>query len=72
GADHFNTLEDFKQARTEKQPPLGIGKRCVIENAIIDKNARIGDDVRLSPKGKPDGFEIGDVFVRDGVLVVLK
>jgi glucose-1-phosphate adenylyltransferase len=45
-----------------------------VSNAIIDKNARIGKDVRLSPEGCEDGWvdESKGLFVRDGVLVVLK
>jgi glucose-1-phosphate adenylyltransferase len=72
GADRFNTLMDFSQPRDPNRPLLGIGNNCHIENAIIDKNARIGNNVRLSPKGKPDHFECGDVYVRDGILIVTK
>ncbi len=72
GADHFNTLEDFIEPHDPQFPHLGIGRNCHIVNAIIDKNARIGDNVRLSPAGKPDHFESGDVYVRDGILIVTK
>jgi glucose-1-phosphate adenylyltransferase len=72
GADYF---EDDLQRQANKdlqRPDIGVGDNCYIENAIIDKNARIGSNVRLSPEGKPDMFEQGDVIVRDGVLIVLK
>ncbi len=72
GADHFNTLEDFSKPHDPLFPHLGIGRNCQITNAIIDKNARIGDHVQLSPEGKPDRFESGDVYVRDGILIVTK
>lgn len=72
GADHFNTLEDFQKPHNPAYPHLGIGKNCHIMNAIIDKNARIGNNVRLSPMGKPDEFEQGSVYVRDGILIVTK
>jgi glucose-1-phosphate adenylyltransferase len=52
--------------------PLGIGRNCKIRNAIIDKNARIGDNVVLDPAGKPDQWQEGSVYVRDGVLIVTK
>ena len=29
-------------------PNVGIGNRCYIKNAIVDKNVRIGDDVRIN------------------------
>ena len=53
-------------------PRLGIGKNCHIENAIIDKNASIGDNCWLSPDGKPDKWESEGLYVRDGILIVTK
>ncbi|MBR6089421.1 MAG: glucose-1-phosphate adenylyltransferase, partial [Anaerolineaceae bacterium] len=56
---------------------IGIGKNCCIENAIIDKNARIGDNVVIKPF--PAGTEIDDPtdgkknwYVRDGIVVIPK
>jgi len=72
GADFFQVDADRKKDGELQRPHVGVGKNCYIRNAIIDKNARIGDNVRLSPEGKPDMFEQGDVFVRDGVLIVMK
>lgn len=72
GQDAFETAEDFALNRKLGRPDIGIGKDCVIEHAIIDKNARIGDGVRLSPKGKPDLWEKDGVIVRDGVTIVSK
>ncbi|MDA9963227.1 sugar phosphate nucleotidyltransferase [Opitutales bacterium] len=75
GADHYE--RDF--VRVEKRdrlglPALGVGENSTVTNAIIDKNARIGKGVRLSPEGCEDGWvdESKGLFVRDGVLVVLK
>jgi glucose-1-phosphate adenylyltransferase len=47
-------------------------KNARIQKAIIDKNARIGDDVKLSPDGKADGNYAHGIVIRDGVLVVPK
>jgi NDP-sugar pyrophosphorylase family protein len=49
GADFY----DSSKTRAEGLPKLGIGRNCRIENAIIDKNARIGDGVTITPEGKP-------------------
>ena len=75
GADHY----ERDSVRVEKRdrlglPALGVGENSTVANAIIDKNARIGKDVRLSPEGCEDGWvdESKGLFVRDGVLVVLK
>ena len=51
-------------------PPLGIGRNCVIEEAIIDKNVRIGDGVVITPKGKPRNVDGDNYYIRDGVVVV--
>lgn len=72
GGDYFEDDEDRKENRNLQRPDIGVGENCQIENAIIDKNARIGNNVRLSPEGKPDMYEQGDVIVRDGVLLVVK
>ncbi|MEX0331670.1 MAG: glucose-1-phosphate adenylyltransferase [Puniceicoccaceae bacterium] len=72
GADYFETDAEREENKRLQRPNIGVGENCHIENAIIDKNARIGNNVRLSPEGKPDMFEQGDIIVRDGVLLVLK
>ena len=53
-------------------PPLGIGRHCHIEGAIIDKNARIGEGVVITPNGKPANLDAENYFIRDGVVVVTK
>lgn len=72
GADYYEDDEDRHKNRDLQRPDVGIGQNCYINNAIIDKNARIGNDVHLSPEGKPDMWRQGDVMVRDGVLIVMK
>lgn len=71
GADYYET-DDLNVARKSGDLKIGIGKNCEITNAIIDKNARIGDNCVLSPEGKPDMWENEFAFVRDGVLIVTK
>lgn len=74
GGDWFETAQDLRENRGVQRPDIGIGKNCDIKNAIIDKNARIGDNVKLSPDGKKDMDEAldGALFVRDGIVVVTK
>lgn len=72
GADSYESDAEKLEADRAGKPRLGIGKNCKIKNAIIDKNARIGDNVELSPDGKPDRWESGDLYVRDGVIIVTK
>lgn len=72
GCDGFDTADKLKAAEENGVPPMGVGKNCRIENAIIDKNARIGDNVTISPAGKPRDSEGAGYCIRDGVIVVLK
>jgi glucose-1-phosphate adenylyltransferase len=72
GADYFETDADLQRNRARGVPNVGVGSNCVIKRAIIDKNARVGNNVKLSPEGKPDMWQQGAIFVRDGVLVVMK
>jgi len=69
GNDFFDT--DLAQ-RDESGMPLGIGRDCVIDHAIIDKNARIGDGVVITPEGKPENFDGPDYYIRDGIVIVPK
>ena len=68
GADFYD------DCRNQDVPRLGVGNGTHIENAIIDKNARIGKDIFLSPKGLAEGWvdEGENVYVRDGILIVTK
>lgn len=70
GNDFFDT--DIAQHEAPCATPLGIGRNCVIEHAIIDKNARIGDNVVISPEGKPEKFDGPNYFIRDGIVIVPK
>ena len=68
GADYIEKDELSDPAR----PPIGIGRNCVIDRAIIDKNARIADGVVITPEGKPTDFDGEGYFIRDGIVVVPK
>ena len=53
-------------------PRVGIGENCRIENAIIDKNARIGNNVVISPAGKPENLDHERYYIRDGIVIIPK
>ncbi len=72
GADYYQTEKEVQADRAQGRPTIGVGRNCNIRHAIIDKNARIGDGVTLSPAGKPDGDYAHDVVIRDGILCVCK
>jgi glucose-1-phosphate adenylyltransferase len=79
GADYY---EEIRPARAG-EPPLGIGENCIVDHAIIDKNARIGNGVVITPEGKPenadgpaepwpDGVARPRWYIRDGIVIVPK
>jgi glucose-1-phosphate adenylyltransferase len=72
GADFYQTETEVLEDRARGRPSIGVGRNCRIRHAIIDKNARIGDGVILSPEGKPDGDYAHEVVIRDGILCVTK
>jgi glucose-1-phosphate adenylyltransferase len=51
---------------------LGIGERCFIENTIIDKNVRIGDDVRIHGGKHLTDTETATYVIKDGIVVIKK
>jgi glucose-1-phosphate adenylyltransferase len=69
GADFY---QDEDPRPVPGRPPLGIGANCFIEGAIVDKNARIGNNVVISPAGKPENLDGDTFYIRDGVVVVPK
>lgn len=54
------------------RPPPGIGRNCRIERAIIDKNVHIGDNVVITPEGKPDEMDGENFYIRDGIVCIPK
>jgi glucose-1-phosphate adenylyltransferase len=72
GLDDYETPEETQVGIARGIPPLGIGRNTHIERAIVDKNARIGDNVHLTPEGKPENFDGDGYYIRDGIVVVPK
>jgi len=72
GHDDYETPEEVDAAFARGIPPLGVGRNTYIERAIIDKNARIGANVHISPEGKPENYDGDNYYIRDGIVVVPK
>lgn len=53
-------------------PPIGIGRNSTIRDTIVDKNARIGERVVISPEGKPKDYDDENYFIRDGIVIIPK
>ncbi len=72
GSDYYETLDDMNLAASRGLPKLGIGERSYIRNAIIDKNCRIGDDVRINGGPHLANSDHSLYTVKDGIVVVKK
>ena len=72
GGDYYESQSSINENETSGRPRMGIGNNTRIENAIIDKNARIGDNVTISPAGKPDNVDHPLYFIRDGIVIIPK
>jgi glucose-1-phosphate adenylyltransferase len=72
GQDYFETLDEIEHAQNHGIPTVGIGHRCYIRNAIVDKNCRIGDDVRINGGPHLPNSDHSLYTVKDGIVVVKK
>jgi glucose-1-phosphate adenylyltransferase len=72
GSDYYEAQDSVERHQREAKPRLGIGENCKIENAIIDKNARIGNNVTISPAGKAENLDHERYYIRDGIVIIPK
>lgn len=72
GCDYYESAASILQYEGQGIPRIGIGRNTRIENAIIDKNARIGENCVISPAGKPDQMDHGLYYIRDGIVIIPK
>ncbi len=74
GADFFESLEELKRNAAQNKPHVGIGKNVILNRAIIDKNARIGNNVRLVNQHNVETADDdnGSWFIRDGIIIIPK
>ena len=72
GNDYYETLEQIHENTAAGKPLIGIGERCVIESAIIDKNCRIGNDVIIKGGKHLANTDHPFYAIKDGIVVVKK
>lgn len=71
GGDHYENLEEvITLGSTQQPPPIGVGERCYIENAILDKNCRIGNDVRIKGGVHLADGDFSTHTICEGIVVV--
>ena len=72
GNDYYETLADIAMDQQHGLPQLGVGNRCQITNAIIDKNCRVGDDVRIIGGTHLEDGDTALYTVKEGIIVLKK
>jgi len=72
GNDYYETIEEMSNNKEQGLPRIGIGERCYIKDAIIDKNCRIGNDVRINGGKHLANIDHPLYSVKDGIVVVKK
>jgi glucose-1-phosphate adenylyltransferase len=72
GSDNYQTLEQIQESHKNGIPIMGIGDRCQINNAIIDKNTYIGNDVCINCGEPLEDGEFPTHTVKDGIVVIKK
>jgi glucose-1-phosphate adenylyltransferase len=72
GSDFYETLTDIANVQEKGIPFLGVGDRCYIKNAILDKNVRIGNDVRINGGTHLENADHPLYMVKEGIVVVKK
>ena len=70
GSDYYETLLEIEEKKIKTL--MGIGERCFIKNAILDKNCRIGDDVRINGGSHLQDTETDTYAIKDGIVVIKK
>lgn len=72
GNDFYQNIEEMVNESSHNIIPVGIGERCYINNTIVDKNCRIGNDVRLNGGSHLEDATTPLYSIRDGIIVVKK
>jgi glucose-1-phosphate adenylyltransferase len=72
GADYYESEHSIYEKQASEIPPMGVGSNTRIENAILDKNTRIGDNCIISPDGKSDNEDGDGFYIRDGIVIIPK
>ena len=68
GSDYYETLDEMRVNNIDIL--MGIGERCSIKNCIIDKNCRIGDDVKIEGGSHLEDKETDMYVIKEGIVVI--
>lgn len=72
GSDYYESQESIESNGHAGKPRIGVGMNSRVENTIVDKNARIGNNVVITPAGKPENVDHPLYYIRDGIVIIPK
>ncbi|MEO7538564.1 MAG: glucose-1-phosphate adenylyltransferase [Pyrinomonadaceae bacterium] len=74
GSDFFQSLTDIGNDLTTGRPHIGIGSNTIIRRSILDKNVRIGKNVKLLNRDNIENYDAHDrsFYIREGIIIVPK
>ena len=72
GSDYYESDDSVAKHMSRGEPRIGIGRNTSIDHAIIDKNARIGENCVISPANKPSDSDHPLYYIRDGIVIIPK
>jgi len=72
GCDYYETVEEINENTVKGTPLLGVGKDCIIRRAILDKNVRIGDNVKIVNSENLENHDGSNYYIRDGIVIIDK
>ncbi len=72
GNDFYQSIDEMISDTNRKKQLIGIGDRCFLNNAIVDKNCRIGNDVHIK-RGKHLEDVSNELYmIKEGIVVIKK
>ncbi len=72
GSDYYQTIEEIEDLKHSHKPLTGIGENCTINNAILDKNCFIGNNVTINGGSHLQDEETDKYVIKDGIVVIKK
>ena len=74
GSDIFESIAEILGNIAGNKPHIGIGENTMIRRAILDKNVRIGSNVKLLNRDNIENYDAPDksIYIRDGIIIVPK
>ena len=72
GNDFYQSIDEMNEDTKNNKKHIGIGERCFINNAIVDKNSRIGNDVYINGGKHLENVSNELYSIKDGIVVIKK